>query len=136
MGVSFRAHWDEDSGATCIARLTASDGSGVATGVDGEGNWLQVADFTSIVCEVFDLDGGAPTTPIATPTVTVSSAVLDTPVLTNELWTEDSTGYNFLFFLGPANFPTGGNRHKVLFTATLTSGNVFHFDFTGPTSPK
>lgn len=126
-----KANWREDSTATVLARLTARDGSGSATGVNGEGNWLQQADISTITCAVFDLDSTTPSTAINEPTVTIADVILDTPVTTNTLWTKDLKGYNFIHDLGPANFPTGNHTYRVEYTVTLGSGTVFHLTFEG-----
>lgn len=127
----FDVIWNEDSSATALGRITARDGSGAATGVDGEGNWLQQADISSITCKVFDLDSTTPDTAIATPTVTVSDAVLDTPVTTNVIWTKDTIGYNFIHDLANTNFPTGNHTYRVEYKVTLTGGTVFHAVYQG-----
>jgi len=137
MAANFSVNWNEDSSATVLGRITARNGSGSATGVDGEGNWLQIADISTITCAVYDLDDSdTPNTAIATPTVTISSAVLDTPVTTAVLWTKDSTGYNFIYDLLPAHFPTGNNRYEVEFTITLAGDIVvFHGTYQGVALP-
>lgn len=132
MSVPFYVEWSEDGDATALGRITARNGSGAATGVDGEGNWLQQADVSTITCKVFDLNSATPDTPIATPTVTVSTSVLDTPATTNVIWTKDSTGYNFLHDLAASNFPTGEHWYRVEYTVTLSGGAVFHGVYEGP----
>lgn len=131
MGAPFLVNWNEDGDATALGRITARNGSGAATGVDGEGNWLQQADVSTITCKVFDLNSATPETAITTPTVTVSSAVLDIPVTTNVIWTKDTTGYNFLHDLAASNFPTGGHWYRVEYTVTLSGGAVFHGVYEG-----
>lgn len=135
MANEFEVEWNEDATATVLARITARDGSGAATGKDGEGNWLEQADISAITCKVFDLDGETPDTPIAEPTVTISSVVLDTPVTSNAIWTKDVYGYNFLHDLANTNFPTGNHKYRVEYTVTLTGGAVFHASFEGRAKP-
>lgn len=132
--MDFHVAWKEDGDATVLGRLTARNGSGAATGLDGEGNFLQVADIDTITCKIFDLDGD-PDTAISTPTVTVSSNVLDTVVTAQTIWTEDVTGYNFLHDLAGSEFPTGESRYRVEYTVTLTGGAVFHGSYVGPAKP-
>lgn len=122
--------WNEDGSATALARITSRNGSGSATGVNGEGNWLQQADLSTVTCKVFQKGGNAMSV-VATPTVTITSAVLDTPVTTNVLWTEDTTGYNFIHDLANTNFPTGGYEYIVEYTFTTSGGEVFHLVFKG-----
>ena len=131
MASSFVVQWNEDGSATVLGRITARDGSGAATGVNGEGNWLQQADITSITAKIFDLDSATPDTATATPTVTISTDVLDTPVTTNVIWTVDSTGYNFVHDLASTSFPSGNRQYRVEYEVTLTGGTVFHGSYTG-----
>ena len=134
--MDFYVRWAEDGSATVLARVTARDGTGSYTGVRGEGNWLKQADVSTITCKVFDLDGTDPTTPTREPAVTVSSAILDTPVTDGEDWDEDDTGYNFQHDLLSTDFPTGERRYRVEYKFTLTgSGAVFHGSFQGTARP-
>ena len=135
MSEPFEVVWNEDGDATALGRITARDGSGIATGVDGEGNWLQQADISTITCKVFDLDSTTPDTEIATPTVTVATHVLDSPVTTNVIWTLDSTGYNFLHDLAASNFPTGDRTYLVEYKVTLSGGAIFHGVYRGTARP-
>lgn len=127
--------WNEDGSATVLGRVTARDGSGTATGVRGEGNWLQQADLSSITCSVFDLSSETPDTAIATPTITISSVIVDSPVSTTVLWTEDTTGYNFIVDLAASNFPTGNNVYRVEFKFTTTGSAVFWGIYEGRAVP-
>jgi hypothetical protein len=129
--IPYKVEWNEDGDCTVLARVVARNGSGAATGVDGEGNWIEVADLTSITCKVFDLSSSTPDTPITTPTVTIADAIKDPPVTSATLWTEDDTGYNFLHDLAASNFPTGDHRYLVEYTFTLTGGGVFHLVLDG-----
>lgn len=121
--------WREDSTEVVLARLAGISGSGDATGVAGEGNWIQRANIASATCKVFDLDGTDPGTPIAEPTVTVADSVLDVPA--TDIWTVDATGYNFQHTLGPEHFPTGNHRYAVEYRFELTDGKVFHGSYEG-----
>jgi hypothetical protein len=120
----FDVVFNEDGSATALGRITARDGSGAATGLDGEGNFLQVADVSTITCNVYDLDSDTPDTAIITPTVTVATSVLDTVATTNVLWTKDSIGYNFIHDLPITAFPTGGNMYLVEYKITTAGGTV------------
>lgn len=135
MSAEFAVHWHEDSSATVLGRITARNGSGAKTGVDGEGKWLQQADISAITCKVFALDGSTPNTPSATPTVTVSSDVLDTPVATDTIWTKDDVGYNFIHDLASTLFATGGHRYRIEYKVTLSGGAVFHGVYEGTAQP-
>ena len=135
MSSHFFVQWSEDGDATVLGRITSRAGSVAATGIDGEGNWLEQADVASITCSVFDLDSDTPDTPITTPTVIVSTSVLDTPVTVNTLWTVDTTGYNFIHDLAATNFPTGSNRYSVEYAVSMTNGGKFHAIFEGIARP-
>lgn len=119
-----RVWWREDGTATCLARVTARDASGAATGVSGEGKWIMQADVSTITCAVYDRNSTTPDTAIATPTVTISSAILDIPVTNGQIWPIDSTGYNFIYDMLPAHFPTGDRTYRVEFKLTTTGGAV------------
>ena len=121
----FPVVWHEDGSCTALARVTARDATGAATGISGEGKWVKQADLSTITCKVFDRSSSTPDTAIATPTVTISSAINDTPVTDGVLWTEDSTGYNFLHDLAHTNFPDGGRKYRVEYIFTPTSGNKY-----------
>ncbi len=133
--MAFRVTWNEDGSASVLGRLTARDGGGAATGVDGEGKWLQQADVQTITCNIFDLSSLTPDTPLSSPAVVVATSILDTPVTDNEIWTRDTIGYNFLHDLISTSFPSGGNRYSVEYTVTLTGGTVFHAVYTGVATP-
>lgn len=117
--------WHEDGSCTALARVTARDGTGAATGVSGEGKWVKQADLTSITCAVYDRSSTTPDTAIASPTVTISSAIQDTPVTDGVIWDVDGTGYNFLHDLAHTNFPSGGHRYLIEYIFTPTSGNKY-----------
>lgn len=131
----FQVVWNEDSTATVLGRIAARNGSGAATGKNGEGKFLQQGDVTTIECSVFDLDGTDPNTEIATPAVVVADAVLDTPVTTAVVWTKDAYGYNFIHNLAPTNFPTGNRRYRVEYKVTLADGTIFHGIYEGQARP-
>lgn len=133
--MNFSVTWKEDSTATVLARITARQGTGAATGIAGEGNWLKQADLTSITCKVFDLDSATPATPVATPSVVISTSVLDTPVTATTIWTVDATGYNFIHDLDSTVFATGGHRYNVEYKFTMINGSVFHCVFRGQAQP-
>lgn len=134
MGVFF-VKFREDSSAELLGRIAARTGTGAATGVDGEGNWLKQADITSVNRKVFDLSGATPDTPTSDSNLTVATVVLDTPVTTNLVWTEDTVGYNFLDQLSASLFAEEEHEIRVEYKVTLTSGQVFFGVYEGPTHP-
>ncbi len=127
--------WQEDGSATALARVCARDATGAWTGVPGEGNWIKQADLASITAKVFDRNGTTPDTPITTPTVTISSAIQDTPVTDKKIWDLDDTGYNFLFDLAGTNFPTGSHKYLVELYFATTGGSTWCLAYEGIASP-
>lgn len=125
--------FSEDGTATLLARLMADNGSGAA--VTGEGKWLQQADFSSIVCHVYDVSNGNAEVGTA-PTVTVSSVIVDTPVTDGVIWSVDSVGYNFKHTIAGTYFPNGGRIYLVEYYATLTGGNTFTWSYQGSAYPR
>lgn len=130
--------WQEDGSATALARVCARDATGAATGVSGEGNWIKQADLSSIGCKVFDLSEANPTnprTPILSPAVVVSSAILDVPVTNGLIWDVDGTGYNVIYDLSGACFPTGGHKYLIEFAFVTTGASTFVVAYEGIASP-
>lgn len=103
----------EDSGATCQARIIGQAGVNITQ-----------ASLSSITCKVFDLNGTTPDTPVATPTVTISSSVFDA-LQTDATWSTDDTGYNFSHTLAASIFTTGDHRYRVEYTFTPVTGEAF-----------
>lgn len=120
--------FNEDGTAIVKARVSADDGTGKSTGVPGEGYFLKQADLSTITCLVYDVTGSAS---VATPTVTISSAVLDTPLTTAAKWRKGGPGYNFVHTLAGTNFPTGGSTYRVEYKFTLTGGTVYWLKLEG-----
>ena len=131
---TIRVKWREDGSCTTLARMTARDATGEWTGVAGEGNWLKQADLSAITCAIFDLDSATPSTALSTPTVTIATAIQDTPVTNGKIWAEDSIGYNFLHDLAATAFPTGGRNYRVEYKFTTTGSAVSWAVFEGPAS--
>lgn len=128
--------WREDGSAVAVARLAAWNGSGSATGVSGEGRWLEQADIEAITCAVYDLNSATPSTPTSEPTVTVATAVQDTPVTNGEIWPKDDIGWNFRHVLAATCFPTANHRYRVIYTLTLTGGEETWGSFEGVAKQK
>lgn len=126
-----KVNWQEDGSATALARVCARDGSGTWTGVSGEGNWIKQADLTTITCAVFDRSGTTPDTPFLTPTVTIASAIQDTPVTDGKIWDIDAVGYNFLHDLPGTCFPSGGHKYRVEYAFTRSGGTTWAVIYEG-----
>lgn len=126
-----QTRFQEDGSATLMARVCASDGTGAATGVPGEGNWVKQADLSSITCKVFNRSSSTPDTATTAPTITISSVIQDTPVTSRVLWDVDYTGYNFVYAVDPATFATGGDEYLVEMVFTSTGGAKWTIGFEG-----
>lgn len=129
------ADWQEDGSVTLLARVCSRDATGQATGIKGEGRWVKQADLSTITCKVFDRSGDTPDTAIASPTVTISSVIQDTPVTDGELWDGDITGYQFRLDLAGSCFPTGGHKYLVELYFTTTGGKTWTLQYEGVASP-
>lgn len=124
----YQFRFQEDGTAVIKARVAADDGTGRATGIAGEGYFLKQADLSTITCLVYDVTGSAS---VATPTVTISSAILDTPVTLPAKWRKGGPGYNFTHTLAASNFPTGGSTYRVEYKFTTTGSNVYWLKIEG-----
>lgn len=128
--MTFKVSFRENNSATILGRITARNGSGAATGVAGEGNFIQIADVSSISYDIYDLE--APTTIIADGTLTASDVILDTVVTSNVIWTKESIGYNFIHDLSGTNFANGGKILRIEYHVTLTGGETIEGAYQGP----
>ena len=128
VGYVYQTRWQEDGSAVIKARLSADDGTGSATGVSGEGNFIKQADISTITRLIKNVtagtdDGGA--------SLTVSSTIVDTPVTSSAKWKTDATGYNFIDIIPATKFATGGSVYQVEYKITLTGGLVLWLKLVG-----
>ena len=123
----FPARWSEDGTATCLARVCAINGSGAATGVNGEGRWITQSDLSAITCNLFDVTAGS----AAVSATVTSAAILNTPVTSQANWASDTTGYNFLHTLPITAFPAADRTYRVEYKLTLNGGEVFFIRYQG-----
>lgn len=127
----FDVIFNEDGSATAMGRVTArSTTNSNATGVNGEGYWLQQVDVSSITYKVFD-EGVSTTVPSESGTVNIATSILDTPDETKTLWTKDEVGYNFIHDLDFSFFPTGDNYYRVEYEIIVNGGEKFHGVYRG-----
>lgn len=114
----------EDMGLTCLARLI----------IPSSGAYITQAALTAVACKVFDLGSNTPDTAVATPTVTVSTAVFDTlqtAAADLRIWTRDTTGFNFKFQVPGTAFAAGSigtkleREFRIEFVFDPTSGEDF-----------
>jgi len=131
----FAVNWKEDSTVEVLGRVTARNGSGAATGINGEGKFLQQADVSSITAKVYNLTDDADTVDTDLGSLTVSTVILDTVDSSNEVWTLDSIGYNFRHQIANTVFTDGGDIYRVEYKFTLTGSEVFFAYFEGPADP-
>lgn len=131
----FAVNWKEDSTPDILGRVTARNGTGLATGINGEGKFLKQADFDNITAQFYNLttdpDGEDPT-PL---TLEPSDVILDTPDDSEEIWVKDDVGYNFIHTPSAALFATGGSIYRIEYRFELIGGEVFHEYFEGPAQP-
>lgn len=119
-------------------------GIALARVINESGQYITQASLTSITCKVYDLDNAD--AEVATPTVTISSAVFDALQVAAadlRLWTRDGqqidgVGWNFKFVVPATAFPLGasgsGNstpyrRYRIEFKFDPTSGEDFFLVF-------
>ncbi len=132
----FEVDWQEDGTAKIRARITADDGSGAATGVAGEGNWLKEADIATngITWKAFTLVDGEPSEK-ASGTFVTADVIHDTPVTSTVNWRKDRIGYNFEAMLADTTFGSGDVTEYVEIRVELAGGTVFWGVFHGPVNP-
>lgn len=87
-------------------------GRGRSVGVDGP--YFLQSQFSAIIRKVFDM--ADPTTPINGEDgeeLTISAVIYNALQTSDDRWTKDGTGYNFLDVLDASHFPKGGRRYRV-----------------------
>ena len=130
----YEVQFQEGGTAIVRARLAAPDGTGLATGVSGEGKWLRQDDFSTITWEVFkEVDNAWES--VGSGSLTVSSVIFDSPITSTENWTKDTVGHNFVASFSATLFSDGNVNHKIEIKCILTGGTVFWGVFEGLTSP-
>lgn len=108
-------------------------GRGRTVGVDG--SYFAQADFDSIVLKIFDMaDPGAPINGAGGVTLTISDVIFNALQTTDDRWTVDGDGYNFLYETSSADLPQGGRRYRFEFCLTpVGSDDPFWAVFEVPT---
>lgn len=128
---SIITRWPHKGSALVLGRLAAFNGSGEDTGEDGEGKWLQIADFDTIIRKIFDRDDDdTPDTPIATASLTPSDIILDIPI-NDSVWSVDDIGYNLKDLLPVNSFPEAERNYAVRYECVLSDGTEFYRTFEG-----
>lgn len=132
--MKFRGTYRAGGQASHYARITAANGSGSATGVDGEGKYIQQADVSSITLTV--IDKTSKETVIDEQSLTVSQVLLDTPVSSTQVWTQGGS-YNFKHDMPAGSFPDPNHVYWTRYTITLTGGlDPVFLIFEGPAKPN
>ena len=104
----------EDSTVILMARIE-----------DIEKALILVSSVATITLQVSATDGtGTPTA----PAVVVASQVLDV-LVDDAKWTKDTTGYNFIHTITPADIPDGDKVYRAEFEFTDVGGNVSQIVF-------
>lgn len=103
----------ENTPLTILARMRGNGGA-----------YITQASLNGITCKSIDTVTGST---VASPTVTVASSVFDTLQTSSNdpRWTGDATGFNFVFTIPAAAFPTGNRKYRVEFTFDPVSGEDF-----------
>jgi hypothetical protein len=112
----------EDQPIALRNRVLSLDGSG-GTVAGEDGNLVLQADVATLKYSAYPIGDTTQATPLASNvSLTVSACVFNTL----QTWTTDSIGFNFQATIPASVFSDMGNRVvRVIFTFTLTSGNVF-----------
>lgn len=92
--------------------------------IQRNGSNVTQAALTSITRYIYDLDGGAPSTPIATDSLTIAATIFDS-LQTDGRWTKDGTGYNFRDVIDGSNFDTPSHRYRVEYVFVGSGGEKF-----------
>ena len=116
-----QVEWVEDSDAYVLARIMRKNSLHNLVPV------LQI-NLASVIRKVIRTSDT--TTVLGPTTLVISNVVLDT-LSTGNIWTIDTTGFNFIDDIPAAAFPTGGEEYQVEYKFTLTSGEVFWLVFRG-----
>ena len=115
----YRTRFFEDAGKTFLARILGP------TGV-----YLTQAATSAIAYKVYDQTGAL----TASGSLTVSSVVFDSlqgANYTDNRWTVDATGFNFLCDVPASAFPAPGT-YRVEITFTPVSGSAWPLVYEGP----
>jgi len=111
----FKTKWNEDGSAYVMARAMRKNASHNLVA-------LVPADVSSVVRRVFTTSDE---TVILGPTTLTVSDVILASLSTGNIWTADTTGFNFVDTVPPTAFPNGETEYRIEYKITLTGGEVF-----------
>ena len=104
----------EDASLVCMARIIDETREAVAQ-----------VDVSSITLKVFDMASAVKS---YETTLVVADTVFNA-LQTDDRWTVDDTGYNFLHVIPPAAFPSGGRTYQceyfITFASTATGWAIY-----------
>lgn len=120
----------EDSSSYALARvMNKSSAHNMVAAV--------AADLTSISRSVFEYTAGVlGTTAIIGPTTLVTADVMLVSLSTGDIWTLDTTGFNFIDTVPTTAFPTGGSVYNLRYTFTTTTSLTFILTYKVPVVAK
>lgn len=114
----------EDSGAYLMARIRGTSGAYISQASLGSPGGINLRVYEeSVVPETDAEDDDAV---VATRNLTVADCVFDSLQTSDPRWTADTTGYNFLMEILPADLPKGGKTYRFELKFTNASGKVWH----------
>ena len=106
----------EDGGATLLARIIDNDSTALKQAdIDGTG---------TIKYYLYDEDSNTPDTAVTTTTLNEATVIKDT-LQTDDRWTVDSTGYNFIHVIAASELSSGGHRYRAEVIFTPDAGEAF-----------
>jgi len=111
----WRTKWNEDGTAYIMARILVKDD-------DNDLVAVEPLDVSSVVRRVFLVSNETVT---VGPTTLAASDVFLDELSTGNIWTTDSTGFNFIDTVPAAAFPNGDTEYRVEYKITLNSGEVY-----------
>ena len=127
---TFTGKYRQNGMASHYARIAAANGSGAATGIEGEGRYVQVADVDEIELTVIEKLTGDVV--LAATALTPSAVVLDSVVTSTAVWTQGG-GYNFLHHMPEGSYPESGKVYRTQYKITLNGDyDPLYLIFEGP----
>ena len=121
----YKTVWMEDGTGYVTARITRKNSSHAMV-------IPATSDFTSITRGAYSVPSSSVIS--AATTLTTTDVVL-TALSTANIWTVDSTGFNFIDTVPSTYFANANQQVRVEYLFTLTSGEKFALQVDGPVHP-